>query len=207
MGRGAANGRSPETHEGKLKKTKNAPDKSFPMTKTVTCYRMICRALSRYQLFQGPADYQYYFLLLKKYKMKFGIQIYGFCLMPDSVHLIAQAESKKNLQNFIRMANHSYLSYFSEKYKRDGQLWRERIQSSVIDNIEEVFGCIKHVELNPVRARLTHTPLEYRWSSCIYRVLNESNTYVHIFRGHVPTRRFRAKRYVSSEDKFCRECS
>ena len=58
-----------------------------------------------------------------------------------------------------------YVRYFNERYERTGTLWEGRYRSAVIDSERYFLQCSRYVEMNPVRAAITLTPDEWRWSS------------------------------------------
>lgn len=48
---------------------------------------------------------------------------------------------------------------------RSGTLWESRYKSSPVDTDQYLLACVRHIELNPVRARMADAPEAYRWSS------------------------------------------
>ena len=139
------------------------------------CYHIIARGNQRQKIFINVSDYNYYVRLLKKYKTKFNIAIYGFCLMPNHVHFIVQPGESNCLSHFMKGLNQTYAQYFNERYQKCGHLWQERFKSIIIDKENYLFDCIKYVEFNPVRAELAKSPSAYHWSSYQNRVLGKKD--------------------------------
>ena len=52
-----------------------------------------------------------------------------------------------------------YVQYFNYKYCRTGTLWEGRYKASLIDSEYYLFGCMRYIELNPVRANMVKHPL------------------------------------------------
>ena len=146
---------------------KNLPPKS--------CVQITVKGYGEQSIFLFPVDYENYFKLLAKYKIEFGIKIYGFCLMPDYVHLVLQADDSLDLSRFLKTVNEHYALYFNEKYERRGRLWNKDIRSLVIRRFPQLVHCLNDIELEPVRASLSQSPIEYLWSSYLYRILYVRN--------------------------------
>src|SRR5690348_9487221 len=96
------------------------------------CLQLTIRGCREQSIFLFPSDYENYFKLLNKFKMKFGIKIYGFCLMPDYVHIVLQADDPGDLIRFLKAVNAHYANYFNCKYHRKGPLWQKGFRSLII---------------------------------------------------------------------------
>jgi putative transposase len=55
--------------------------------------------------------------------------------------------------------------YVNKRKKRSGTLWEGRFKASLIESDSYLLACYRYVDLNPVRASIVKTPIEYRWSS------------------------------------------
>jgi putative transposase len=135
------------------------------------CYHIITRGNQRQKIFRKEGDYRGYLEKLKKYKRRHKFRLYGFCLMPNHVHLIGEIDEKENLAKFMHGINRSYTAYFNKEYKKVGHLWQGRFKSKIIVKDEYLINCINYIELNPIRANMAQSPNEYRWSSYIERNL------------------------------------
>lgn len=128
-------------------------------------YHVMTRGNQKQVVFQEGADYEKYFGLLKHYKRKYKFNLYAWCLMPNHVHLILEVTKPKELARIMQGLNIAYTRWFNRKYGKVGHLWQGRFKSLVIQKDNYVLDCINYVEMNPLRARITQTPLEYPWSS------------------------------------------
>jgi putative transposase len=135
------------------------------------CYHVRSESHNNEKIFRSDEDYERFIQILRKYKLRFFVHIYGFCLMSRSVHLILHPKETRHLSNFMQGVNQSYTLYFNVKYKRHGRLWRERFKSVYLDNDYDLMNCIKYLEFIPVREKMANSPVEYPWSSCTFRVL------------------------------------
>ncbi len=58
-----------------------------------------------------------------------------------------------------------YVRYINHAYRRSGALWEGRYPASLVQGDSSLLTCHRYIELNPVRANLTDSPADYRWSS------------------------------------------
>ena len=143
-------------------------------------YFLVARGHQQQRLFDHETDYRFYLSLLKKYKNRFGIKIYSFCLLPDYVYLLVKCEVGRELSGFMQGVAQSYAFYFNARYRRSGGVWRGRFKSSVLENYEDIFSCVKLIEFSPVRLQITNSPADYPWSSYMARVLSDSHEFEHL---------------------------
>ena len=129
------------------------------------CYHIINRGNQKQNIFMEDDDYRTYLDLLKHYKKKYGFKIYGYCLMPNHVHLLLEPKDPHKLAETMQVITQSYTSWFNLKYKKVGHLWQGRFKSMVIQKDSYFVNCIYYVEANPVRAELVSSPIDYIWSS------------------------------------------
>lgn len=134
------------------------------------CYHIITRGNQRQKVFLDTKDFTKYLLLLRKYKRKFGFRIYGFCLMPNHIHLVGEPQEKQNLAKFMQALSRAYTAHFNKRYNKVGHLWQNRYKSKIIVKDNYLVDCLHYVELNPVRANLVRSAGEYHWSSHQERV-------------------------------------
>lgn len=135
------------------------------------CYHIITRGNQQQAVFLLEKDYQRYISSLRKYKKKYNFLLYGFCLMPNHVHLLGEPVEIKNLAKFMQCLNRSYTGYFNKRYQKVGHLWQGRFISKVIVKDRYLLDCIQYIELNPVRANIVKTTADYTWSSYKERLL------------------------------------
>ncbi len=59
-----------------------------------------------------------------------------------------------------------YVGQFNARHGRTGTLWEGRYKACLIDSEDYLLRCVRYIDLNPVRARMTDEPTAYPWSSC-----------------------------------------
>ena len=128
-------------------------------------FHILTRGNNRQQVFHDDADFQRYIYLLKSYKEEHRFFLYHYCLMSNHAHLILETAIQTNLARLMKQLNLAYLYHYKRKYSYFGHLWQGRYKSLIIDKDEYLVTCGRYIELNPVRAKLTADPKDYKWSS------------------------------------------
>lgn len=128
-------------------------------------YHITTRANQKQTIFIDDQDFMVYLARVKKYKKRHGFKLYGYCLMPNHAHMLGKVDKKENLSKFMHDLNRSYTAYFNEKYKKVGYLWQGRFNSKIILKDRYLLDCINYIELNPLRANMVVSPIDYAWSS------------------------------------------
>ena len=126
-------------------------------------YHVIVRGNQRRQTFRYEEDYQAYLDRLEKYRAKFQVRIYAYCLMPDHVHLLVET-GLSPLGKFMQGLQQSYTQYFNRRYRKVGHLFQGRYQAIICDKDKYLLALIRYIHLNPVRAGLTKRPEAYAHS-------------------------------------------
>lgn len=122
------------------------------------------RGNRRQQTFFSDADYRLYLRLLRDGCSRAGTAIWGWCLMPNHVHLILVPTRPDGLAAALRRAHWRYTSHVNDRENWTGHLWQSRFASVPMDE-PHLHICFRYVELNPVRAGLVARPEDWPWSS------------------------------------------
>jgi putative transposase len=122
------------------------------------------RGNRRQQTFFNDGDYAAYVELMAEWCREEGVEIWGYCLMPNHVHLIAVPSVEQSLRRAVGEAHRRYTRRINFREKWRGYLWQGRFASFVMDEAHLVAAA-RYVELNPVRAGLVADAGEWRWSS------------------------------------------
>jgi len=139
------------------------------------CYYITQRSRRERIIFRDHKDFGFYFRLLNKFKNKFGMKIFAFCILPRSVDLILQPKDKKDLGPFVGLLKEQYRQYYSGKYEYKKEIWPHVFQCEPILTDADLALGIKTIEFRPVTAEISENPVSYPWSSCSYRVFNSRN--------------------------------
>jgi putative transposase len=122
------------------------------------------RGNNREPVFFVDDDRRVYLELLAEEAGKHRLQILGYCLMDNHVHLVAIPHEEDSLAKAIGRTHFRYSQYINRRHKRSGHLWQGRFYSCALDG-RHLWLAMRYVELNPVRARLCRLAWRYAWSS------------------------------------------
>jgi REP element-mobilizing transposase RayT len=116
------------------------------------------------QIFCSPEDYSAFIELLKDASSMWKVRIAAYCLMSNHYHLLVQTP-EANLSRCMRHINGVYTQYFNRSHKSDGQLFRGRYKSIVIDRDSYLLELVRYIHRNPLHAGLVKRLEDYFWSS------------------------------------------
>ena len=132
---------------------------------------IVQRGHDRQPVFVQAADYRYYLDNLREAKDVLSIQVNGYCLMTNHVHLIITPLAETdNISKLMRLLAARQTRYVNKRENRTGTLWEGRFKASLIDTTTYLLACCRYVDLNPVRAAIVASPDDYCWSSYRSRV-------------------------------------
>lgn len=127
-------------------------------------YHITNRGNRRADIFRDGEDYQVYLTILEQTMDKYPYILYSYCLMTNHIHL--QLETKDvEIWHIMRYINLLYTKYFNNKYNFVGHLFQGRYKSEIIENDTYNLETSRYIHLNPVKANMVTTPIEYKWSS------------------------------------------
>ena len=128
-------------------------------------HHVIQRGNNRSAMFQVPDDYRLYLELLGNASRKCQVQVHGYALMTNHVHLSVTPSTAASLPQLMKRIGETYVRHFNKHYERTGGLCEGRYRASLIQDERYWLTCLRYIELNPVRARLVTSPELYEWSS------------------------------------------
>ncbi len=122
------------------------------------------RGNNRQRVFDSDRDRLLYLRLLREYSARHGLQIWGFCLMDNHIHLIAVPNKSESLARTLRQTHADYARYVNLMRQTSGHLWQNRYFSCALD-ASHCWQALAYVERNPVRAGMVSDPADWLWSS------------------------------------------
>ncbi len=122
------------------------------------------RGINKQRIFEDDEDYRRFLEILVKYRVECGYSLYGYCMMPNHVHLVLR-EGKQPLETIMRRIGASFVYWYNAKYTRTGHLFQDRFKSEAIESDAYLLTVIRYVHWNPVKAGLCAAPEAYPYSS------------------------------------------
>jgi len=128
-------------------------------------HHILNRGNNKEIIFLDEGDYSFFLSQVRKYKRKFPVRIYHYCVMPNHYHFLIEPEDKESLVGFMHGSMVVYAQYVQRKYDRVGHIWQERYKSPVIQTERYLAYCGYYIEDNPRRAGLVKDLRDWPWSS------------------------------------------
>ena len=116
------------------------------------------------RVFFSDADYELYRDLLRKACARETVAVWGYCLMPNHVHLILTPATPEGLGRALGKAHRRYSAFVNARNRVTGHLFQGRFSSVVMDE-EHLLAAARYAAMNPVRARLVERAEDRPWSS------------------------------------------
>jgi putative transposase len=126
-------------------------------------YHVIVRGNYRQKTFLNGRDYEPYLERLVRYRKRFGVTVYAYCLMSNHVHLLLETGSEP-LSKFMQGLQQSYTQYFDRKHHKVGHLFQCRYKAIVCEKDEYLLTLVRYIHLNPIRAKLVQRLADYPYS-------------------------------------------
>ncbi|MCK5306453.1 MAG: transposase [Candidatus Omnitrophica bacterium] len=127
-------------------------------------YHITSRGDDRKKIYVSDHDYKKFLEYLQKAKEKYKFHLFAYVLMPNHYHLFIKT-TQPNLSKAIHYIKTSYTTYYNIKRRRCGHLFQGRFKSTLVDNDCYFMELTRYIHLNPVRAKMTNDPENYKWSS------------------------------------------
>jgi len=128
-------------------------------------HHVLQRGNDNQRIFREDEDYVRFLGWLRECARSCRVAIHAYVLMPNHLHLLATPADEDGLGALMQKVGRLYVPWYNAKYGRSGTLFQGRFRASIVDAEQFFLGCVRFIELNPVRSGLVTAPLDYPWSS------------------------------------------
>jgi putative transposase len=135
-------------------------------------YHVLNRANGKAQIFHTPEDYREFEHLLVEANERFTMRILAYTIMPNHWHLLLYPREDRDMPEFMHWLSTTHAALFRNKTQTlgHGHLYQGRYKSFIVDTDAYLLTVLKYIERNPVRAKLSKSPEEWRWGSAYRRI-------------------------------------
>lgn len=127
-------------------------------------YHVTSRGNERKPIFRDDADRELFFNTLSQVTQRFHWLCHAYCLMNNHYHLLVETPDG-NLSKGMRQLNGVYTQVFNHRHRRVGHLFQGRFNAILVQKDSHFLEVCRYVVLNPVRAKSSSHPGEWKWSS------------------------------------------
>ena len=127
------------------------------------------RGVRRMPIFFDDDDRVSYLRKMSGKCTEHGLEVLCWCLMQNHVHLVVRPQSEDSLSLAVGRAHWAYVRDLNERLGWKGHLFEASFFSTPMDDAH-TRNALRYVLQNPVRAGITPTPEDYRWSSARFHL-------------------------------------
>ena len=134
-------------------------------------YHVVNRGNDRQLIFRNQFDYTIFLELLADGFRRFSVRIYGYCAMPNHVHLLLEPLEEGELSAFMQWVTCRYACHFREATETQGygHVFQRRFWSAAAQDETAFLMYLRYIEANPVRGRCVAEADLWPWSSFVER--------------------------------------
>ena len=129
-------------------------------------HHILQRGHNGQEVFKDEEDYLKYLTDLRELKEKWHVKVYGWCLLPEQVHMLVDPGPNPDMLSELMKALAARTTrHRNRKDKRSGTLWESRYRSSVVQRGSWTLACLRYLEKRPVLLDLATAPSRFPWTS------------------------------------------
>ena len=124
----------------------------------------MARSVRSSSLYKSEEDYEIFLKMIQRTREKYPFIIHSYCLMTTHFHMLITTK-KDEIWKIMQRLMQSYAMYYNRKYGTKGHVFDSRYVSCLIEDGRYFLEVSRYIHLNPVRACMVRSPLEYKHSS------------------------------------------
>lgn len=138
--------------------------RSLRLQHSFSWYHIMNRGQNKQLIFNNTHHRKKFITLLETIVDKFNLEIHCYCLMDNHYHLLTRTNEKK-ISDALQYLQSQYAQFYNKNMDREGQLFRGRYKSILVDSDEYLLQLSKYIHLNPTAANMVKSPGDHEWSS------------------------------------------
>jgi len=127
-------------------------------------YHVMSRGNRRTAIFMNEADYLEFLECMLMARDTFGFIVHSLCLMTNHFHIALETKDKE-LWKIMHKLLLTYAANHNLKYKLTGHVFENRYTAQIIEDERYFLEVSRYIHLNPVKAQMVRSPLDYEYSS------------------------------------------
>lgn len=119
----------------------------------------------RIEIFKEPKNCKILLVTIEYFKLILDYRLYGFCIMPEHLHLIIHPFGKYNSSYIMKMLKDSFARKLNKINDKEGKIWQKGFYDECILDTLTLIKKLEYLHNNPMKDRLVNSPEEYPYSS------------------------------------------
>lgn len=127
-------------------------------------YHVTARGNRKANIYLDDRDYLIWHDLVARTADRFGFICHAYCQMPNHFHMMLETPMP-NLSEGMHFLNCTYSQHFNVLHGLTGHVFQGRFHSVLLEEESHFLELVRYIALNPVRAGLVASAVDWRWSS------------------------------------------
>jgi len=136
-------------------------------------FHLMDRGHNREDVFADDDDRRAFLGLLERYRQRFGLRVFHYCLMSNHFHLLVQLADPRDVSPLMAGLLRAYVHHCHRRHRFVGHPWQGRFKSPAVQCRDYLLSCGRYIERNPLEAGLVALPWDYAWSSAATYALGQ----------------------------------
>jgi len=128
-------------------------------------YFLTTATKDKIEIFKDPKNCKILLVTLEYFKIVLDYRLYGFCIMPDHLHLVIHPLGIYNFSYIIKMIKGSFARKLNKANGKIGKVWQKGFYDEYIRDKLHLLRVLEYMHNNPLKAGLVTSPEEYLFSS------------------------------------------
>jgi putative transposase len=141
-----------------------------------TLHHVMVRGIEKKPIVEGDRDREDFIRRMGEIALETETGIYAWALLTNHAHILIRS-GPAGISTYMRRLLSGYAISFNLRHRRNGYLFQNRYKSIVCEEDTYFKELVRYIHLNPLRAKLVHTPIElarYPWCGhCVVLGLHE----------------------------------
>ena len=120
---------------------------------------------NRVEIFNNSKNCKILLVTLEYFKLILDYRLYGFCIMPDHLHVIIHPFGKHSFSYIMKMLKGSLANKLNKINNTKGKIWQKGFYDECVRNNFELVKKLEYMHNNPVKANYVTSAEEYPYSS------------------------------------------
>jgi putative transposase len=135
-----------------------------PLRDQVGTFHLGSRGVRKLPVFTDDVTRHRFLSLLDFVTNKYEWELHTFCLMTNHYHLLVTTE-EPTLSIGTQYLLSRYAQWFDWRHGYEGHVFERRFFSREVESDRDLLATSRYILLNPVRAGICHSAVEWKWSS------------------------------------------
>jgi REP element-mobilizing transposase RayT len=127
-------------------------------------YHVTSRGNRQEVIYGSDKDRDSFLFILAGVCKTYNWKCHAYCLMDNHYHLLMET-ADANLSKGMRQLNGCYTQKFNREHRCVGHVFQGRYKAILIEKDSYLIELSRYIVLNPVRAGMVHSAIDWPWSS------------------------------------------